>query len=67
LPEVAGDAGLLINPNEPAEIAQAMARVLLEPGLRTRMRASGFAQAARFTWEKAARETLAVYHEVLAA
>ena len=67
LPEVVGAAGLLVNPDGPADIAQAMARVLFETGLRARMRELGLAQAARFTWEKAARETLAAYHKVLAS
>ncbi|MFL7790601.1 MAG: glycosyltransferase family 4 protein [Anaerolineae bacterium] len=65
LPEVVGEAGLLVNPDDPEDIAQALARVLTEEPLRARMREQGLAQAARFTWDKAARETLAVYGEVL--
>jgi glycosyltransferase involved in cell wall biosynthesis len=65
LPEVVGEAGLLVNPDDPEDVAQALARVLTEEPLRARMRELGLAQAARFTWEKAARETLAVYQAVV--
>jgi glycosyltransferase involved in cell wall biosynthesis len=61
LPEVVGEAGLLVNPDDPEDIAQALARALMDEALRSQMRAKGLAQAARFTWEKAAHETLAVY------
>ena len=66
LPEVVGEAGLLVNPDDPDDIAQALARVLTEEPLRERMRELGLAQAARFTWKKTARETLDVYRRVLA-
>jgi glycosyltransferase involved in cell wall biosynthesis len=66
LPEVVGDAGLLVNPDSPGDIAQALARVLTEATLRDRMRERGLARAARFTWEESARRTLAVYRQVLA-
>jgi glycosyltransferase involved in cell wall biosynthesis len=66
LPEVVGDAGLLVNPDDPEDIARALGRALNDEALRARMRERGLAQAARFTWEKAARETLAVYRKVLA-
>ncbi len=66
LPEVVGDAGLLVNPDDPDDIARALARVLTEEPLRARMRELGLAQAARFTWEETARKTLAIYRRVLA-
>ncbi|MCP4542499.1 MAG: glycosyltransferase family 4 protein [Chloroflexi bacterium] len=65
LPEVVGDAGLLVDPDDVDDIAQALARVLTDEPLQAQMRGLGLAQAARFTWERAARETLAVYHKVL--
>jgi glycosyltransferase involved in cell wall biosynthesis len=65
LPEVVGQAGLLVDPNDPDDIARALGRALTDAPLRARMRERGLAQAARFTWERTARETLAVYHEVL--
>jgi glycosyltransferase involved in cell wall biosynthesis len=64
--EVAEEAGLLVNPDDPDEIARALARVLTDEPLRARMRELGLAQAARFTWEEAARKTLALYRRELA-
>jgi glycosyltransferase involved in cell wall biosynthesis len=66
LPEVVGEAGLLIDPDDPDDIAQALTRVLTDELLRARMRELGLARSASFTWERAARETLAVYRTVLA-
>ena len=65
LPEVVGEAGLLVDPQDPDDIAQALTRVLIDKPLRARMRILGLAQAARFTWERAAQETAAVYRQVL--
>jgi glycosyltransferase involved in cell wall biosynthesis len=65
LPEVVAEAGLLVNPDDPEDIAQALTRVLMDEALRAQMRAQGLTQAARFSWDKAARETLAVYRQVL--
>jgi len=65
LPEVVGEAGLLVNPDDPENIAQALGRVLGDDALRAQMRQLGLAQAARFTWEEAARKTLGVYRMVL--
>jgi alpha-1,3-rhamnosyl/mannosyltransferase len=66
LPEVVGEAGLLVNPDDPGDIAQVLGRALNDGALRAQMRERGLTQAACFTWEKAARETLAVYRAVLA-
>jgi glycosyltransferase involved in cell wall biosynthesis len=65
LPEVVGEAGLLVNPEEIEEIAGALARVITDETLRNRMREQGLAQAARFSWEQTARITLSVYRAVL--
>jgi alpha-1,3-rhamnosyl/mannosyltransferase len=67
LPEVVGDAGVLVNPEDPDSIAEGMGRVLTDQPLRARLRELGQVQAARFTWEKVASETLAVYRQVLNA
>ncbi len=64
LPEVAGDAALLVNPENDDELAVAMVRVLRDTPLRESLRAKGFARAKQFTWERAARQTLAVYKEL---
>jgi glycosyltransferase involved in cell wall biosynthesis len=58
LPEVGGDAALMVDPLDVDALAQAMARVLGDAGLRREMVAKGLAQAKRFTWEKAARQLL---------
>jgi glycosyltransferase involved in cell wall biosynthesis len=67
LPEVVGKAGLLIDPDDDEDIAQAITRVLTDEPLRARMREDGLAQAACFSWEGTARETLAVYRQTLGA
>jgi len=64
LPEVVGDAALLINPREVGEIANAIERVITDSALRDELRTKGLAQAKKFSWERAARETLAVYQRV---
>ena len=58
LPEVVGDAGFFINPYDISEIAEALRIVLSEPAIRARMVKNGFIQATKFTWEKAARQTI---------
>jgi len=63
LPEVAGDAGLLVDPLDVAALARAMRRVLSDGDLRQVMQMKGLEQAARFTWEETARRTLQVYKE----
>ena len=64
LPEVVGDGGLLFEPRDVGALANAIARVLADAELRTQLRARGIEQARKFTWERAARETLAVYQAV---
>lgn len=64
LPEVAGNAGILVGPYEHEQLGLALARLVTEQKLRTELRAAGFAQAAQFSWTKAARGTLDVYEMV---
>jgi alpha-1,3-rhamnosyl/mannosyltransferase len=61
LPEVLGDAGLLCDPREAADIARCMAAVLDNPELAARLREAGPRRAAQFSWRRCAKETLAVY------
>jgi glycosyltransferase involved in cell wall biosynthesis len=61
LPEVVGDAGLLVAPEDTAGLADAMARVVVERSLREDLRERGLKQAGRFSWEETARLTLKVY------
>ena len=60
LPEVAGDAALLVDPTDVDAIAEAMLRLSSDEALRQQLIAAGRANVARFSWQKAARETLAV-------
>ena len=62
--EVAGDAALLVDPYSVDEIAEAMHRVLTDETLRVALIRKGLKRASQFSWEKTARETLAVYKGV---
>ncbi|MDW8060977.1 MAG: glycosyltransferase family 1 protein [Thermomicrobium sp.] len=64
LPEVVGDAGLLVEPDEQA-FARALVRVLNDAELRRTLRARGLARARLFTWQRTAEETAAVYREAI--
>ena len=61
LPEVAGQAGLLLDPDDIVAWAEAMAQVLSSPDLRARMVAGGRIQAQKFSWQKTAAATLKIY------
>ena len=63
LPEVAGDAALLVDPTDVDAIANAMLRLGQDEVLRQQLIEAGYANVQRFSWEKAARETLAVLEE----
>lgn len=65
LPEVVGDAALLVPPEEASEWTVAMWRVLHDQGLRAEMRAKGYRRAQCFSVEKTARRTLEVYRRVI--
>jgi glycosyltransferase involved in cell wall biosynthesis len=64
LPEVVGDAALLVNPRDVGEIANAIERVITNRALCDELRARGLARAAQFSWTRAARETISVYQRV---
>lgn len=61
LPEVAGDAALLVDPTDVGAITHAISQVVTDEQLRQRLIAKGHVQAATFTWETAAQRTLEVY------
>ncbi len=66
LPEVVGDAALMIDPYEPAAIAEAMQRVLTDATLRADLRAKGLARAREFSWERSIGRVREIYDEVMA-
>jgi glycosyltransferase involved in cell wall biosynthesis len=61
MPEVAGDAALLVDPHQPEAIAAGIAQVLSQDQLRQAMIEKGLDRAQRFTWERVAQRTLEVY------
>jgi glycosyltransferase involved in cell wall biosynthesis len=65
LPEVVGEAGLTVDPMNSEGLAEAMNQVLSDGILRQSMREQGLARAGRFSWAKAAQETVEVYQRAL--
>ena len=65
MPEVAGDACLLVSPDDVAGLADAMSRLVEQPALAAELGRRGQERAAAFTWERCARETRAVYEQAL--
>lgn len=65
LPEVAGDAALLVNPQSPEDIAHAVKVMMERPELRRQLIQRGLKRVKMFTWEKTAKETLKVYQNLL--
>jgi glycosyltransferase involved in cell wall biosynthesis len=63
LPEVAGDAALLVDPYDVDAIADAMYRLVTDEALRAELTRRGAENVKRFSWEKCARETLAVLEQ----
>src|SRR5713101_1344843 len=64
LPEVVGNAAVLVNPENVFEIMRALHRVLVDQPLRERMKERSYQQAAKFSWENSVRQILDVYHQV---
>ena len=64
LPEVAGDAALLVDPTQPEALAAAMSALLHDSAMRQALRAKGLARAAAYTWKLVAQRTVAVYRMV---
>ena len=64
IPEVVGESGVLLDPDDPTQWADAIVHVMTDPILRARLRTDGQARAATFTWERTARITLDVYQRV---
>jgi glycosyltransferase involved in cell wall biosynthesis len=64
IPEVLGDAGILLDPDDDAGWAEAMAKIVTDEVVRGRMRAAGLSRAREFTWTRTASITLDVYRRV---
>ncbi len=64
LPEVAGDAAEYVDPESTESIAKGIERILFDEPLRKRLQANGLVQAAKFSWEKVALRTVALYEKL---
>ena len=64
IPEVVGDAGMLVTPTDIAEIAEAINRVLTNPAVAEELRTRGFARSTSFSWSKVAQQTVMVYERI---
>ncbi|MFB3882143.1 MAG: glycosyltransferase family 4 protein [Armatimonadota bacterium] len=62
--EIAGDAALLVDPEDTQALAEALRRAILDEGLRQDLRRKGLARSRQFRWERTARETVAVYERL---
>jgi glycosyltransferase involved in cell wall biosynthesis len=67
LPEVVGDAGLLVNPDDTDALASAIGRILSDPALWQTLRQKGFDRARQFTWDQTARDLRRAYEDAIAA
>jgi glycosyltransferase involved in cell wall biosynthesis len=67
MPELGADIPRYFNPHDVDHMTDVIGSVLADSDLRAEMRVSGPERAAHFSWERAARETLAVYHRVMQA
>lgn len=67
LPEVAGDAGMLVDPYNTDSIATGLLQILKDDEFRNELAARSRLNAARFSWEKTARETMEIFHEAVYA
>ncbi len=65
LPEVAGDAARYFSPKSTEEMSETLRYLLCDPAVRQEMRQAGLQRAATFSWERTARQTMAVYERVI--
>jgi len=64
LPEVVGDAAVIVNPENVFDIARGIREALLDQSLRSQLVQRGFEQSRRFDWQRTATQVLATYREV---
>ena len=67
IPETVGDAALLASPDDPAEIAAAMNRLVEDPSLTAELVARGQERAAYYSWDRCIRETVSLYQRLMAS
>jgi len=65
MPEIAGDAALLVDPQNKGSIAQALSSIYNNKSLRDHLKVKGIKRAAQFSWDKTAEKTLSVYQKAL--
>jgi len=65
MPEVAGDAALLVDPMDVRSIADGLCRLAADSNLRAGLAQKGIARAKKYTWEKSVEATWRVYQELL--
>ena len=65
LPEVVGEAGIMVSPTDTGGWVEAMRRVLTDNQLRNEMVAKGLEQSKKFSWDRTAQQTLEVYHKYI--
>jgi len=65
LPEVAGEAAVLVDPNDIDQISRGIERLVLDQDLRNRLIEMGLTQSKKFSWDKTAQETVKIYEKVL--
>jgi glycosyltransferase involved in cell wall biosynthesis len=63
LPEVAGDAAVLVDPYDAVDIKEGIKKVLTDPSLQATLRERGLARARQFSWDTSVRRTLEIYQE----
>jgi len=67
MPEVAGDAAIIVDPFKPEAITAAMVSLCNDTAVKERLVQSGFAQAAKFSWQAMAQDVLKIYNETVKA
>ena len=65
IPEVIGSAGILVDPDDEAEMAAAIGRLMTDANLANGFRRAGRERATEYTWERTARQTTAAYEEAI--
>ena len=63
LPEVVGDAAILVNPHDKEQIAESLGRIVRDPDLRMKLREKGAERVRKFNWARVARNIVGIYYE----